>query len=195
MTTKIAYFVSPHGFGHAARASAVITALQRQCDQFHFEIFTKMPTWFYTESGVMNFEYHDLLTDIGMVQKNALVEDVHQTVEALNSLLPFAPQLIDRLAGQLVEAGCRLVVCDIAPLGIAVAKAAGIPSVLIENFTWDWIYEVYIEQAPEIADHAAYLQALFDSADYHRNNDNSAERHGNGDDDRWVKNIYAKGIV
>ena len=167
MTTKIAYFVSPHGFGHAARASAIITALQRQCDQFHFEIFTKMPAWFYTESGVMNFEYHDLLTDIGMVQKNALVEDVHQTVEALNSLLPFAPQLIDRLAGQLVEAGCRLVVCDIAPLGIAVAKAAGIPSVLIENFTWDWIYEVYIEQAPEIADHAAYLKALFDNADYH----------------------------
>lgn len=167
MTTTIAYFVSPHGFGHAARASAVITALQRQCDQFHFEIFTKMPPWFYTESGVTNFEYHDLLTDIGMVQKNALVEDVSQTVAALDSLLPFAPQLIERLAGQLVETDCRLVVCDIAPLGIAVAKAAGIPSLLIENFTWDWIYEVYIEQAPEIGDHAAYLQALFDSANYH----------------------------
>ncbi|MCB0166391.1 MAG: hypothetical protein KDI79_19330, partial [Anaerolineae bacterium] len=158
---------SPHGFGHAARASAVMTALQRQCDQFHFEIFTKMPPWFYADSGVANFAYHELLTDIGMVQKNALVEDVHQTVEALDNLLPFAPQLIDRLAGQLVETGCRLVVCDIAPLGIAVAKAAGIPSVLIENFTWDWIYEVYIEQAPEIAAHAAYLKTLFDSADYH----------------------------
>ena len=143
-STTIAYFVSPHGFGHAARASAVMTAFQRCCDRFRFEIFTKMPGWFYQDSGVTNFVCHDLVTDIGMVQKNALNEDLPQTIAALDKFLPFDPILIARLADQLVETDCRLVVCDIAPLGIAVAKAAGIPSVLIENFTWDWIYEAYI---------------------------------------------------
>ncbi|MCB0192662.1 MAG: hypothetical protein KDJ65_12020 [Anaerolineae bacterium] len=166
-STTLAYFVSPHGFGHAARASAVMTAFQRCCDRFRFEIFTKMPGWFYKDSGVKNFTCHDLVTDIGMVQKNALKEDLPQTIAALDDFFPFDPALIGRLAGQLVEANCRLVVCDIAPLGIAVAKAASIPSVLIENFTWDWIYEAYITQNPKIERHVTYLQGLFDRADIH----------------------------
>jgi L-arabinokinase len=35
------------------------------------------------------------------------------------------------------------VVCDISPLGLAAARHAGLPAVLVENFTWDWIYEGY----------------------------------------------------
>ena len=36
-----------------------------------------------------------------------------------------------------------LVVADIPPLGIAAATAAGIPSIALGNFTWDWIYSAY----------------------------------------------------
>lgn len=60
-----------------------------------------------------------------------------------------------------------MVVCDIAPLGIAVAREAGIPSVLIENFTWDWIYEGYLEEAPQMEGHILYLRDLFEAADFH----------------------------
>jgi L-arabinokinase len=35
------------------------------------------------------------------------------------------------------------VVADLPPLGIAAAKAAGIPAIALGNFTWDWIYEHY----------------------------------------------------
>ena len=57
--------------------------------------------------------------------------------------------------------------CDIAPLGIAVARTAGIPSVLIENFTWDWIYEGYLPHDRRLQQHITYLQKLFNEADYH----------------------------
>jgi hypothetical protein len=49
-------------------------------------------------------------------------------------------------------------VCDISSLGIEVGKAAKIPTLLVENFTWDWIYsqmgpdaglELYIELLSE----------------------------------------------
>ena len=37
----------------------------------------------------------------------------------------------------------RLVIADAPPLGCAAAAAAGIPSVVVSNFTWDWIYQAY----------------------------------------------------
>jgi len=60
-----------------------------------------------------------------------------------------------------------MVLCDIAPLGIAVAREAGIPSVLIENFTWDWIYQGYEAGHRGFERPIAYLQWLFREADYH----------------------------
>ncbi|HMQ55190.1 MAG TPA: hypothetical protein PKD98_24115, partial [Anaerolineae bacterium] len=119
---NLSYFISPHGFGHAARASAVMTALQKLIPNVHFEIFTKVPAWFFAESGVTSFSYHETLTDIGLVQKDALVEDLPQTLEALNNFLPFDPTLVDTLARQVDLAASRLILCDIAPLGIVVAQ-------------------------------------------------------------------------
>ena len=57
--------------------------------------------------------------------------------------------------------------CDIAPLGIAAAKRAGIPSVLVENFTWDWIYRGYLGQCSALSGQIDYLRDLFSQADYH----------------------------
>ena len=39
-------------------------------------------------------------------------------------------------------------VADISPLGLRAAARAGLPSVLVANFTWDWIYE-RLPEAPE----------------------------------------------
>jgi hypothetical protein len=72
-----------------------------------------------------------------------------------------------KLAKQIKKDQCELVICDIAPLGIAVAREAGIPAVLVENFTWDWIYEGYLNQVPGIDRHIYFLKDLFASADYH----------------------------
>jgi hypothetical protein len=170
MTTTestIAYFISPHGFGHAARASAVMEAIHKCSPTLRFEIFTLVPDWFFAESLAGPFGYHALLTDIGLVQKNSLAEDLPETERRLADFLPFDPVKIQPLAELVSKLRCQLVICDIAPLGIAVAQAAGLPSVLIENFTWDWIYEGYLPAAPGLAEHASYLQTVCASADYH----------------------------
>ena len=72
----IACFVSPHGFGHAARACAVIEALSRSRPAFRFHIFTTVPRWFFAESLSGCFEYHLCCTDIGLVQVSPLEEDL-----------------------------------------------------------------------------------------------------------------------
>jgi UDP:flavonoid glycosyltransferase YjiC (YdhE family) len=73
--------------------------------------------------------------------------------------------LVDRLAAIVRRAHCAAVICDIAPLGIAVARAAGIPSILIENFTWDDLYEHYGAEYPRLRLHAAILRPWFGAAD------------------------------
>jgi UDP-N-acetylglucosamine:LPS N-acetylglucosamine transferase len=51
-------------------------------------------------------------------------------------------------------------------LGIAAARQAGIPSVLVENFTWDWIYQGYTGQCPQLQPHIDYLATVFAQADH-----------------------------
>jgi hypothetical protein len=82
-------------------------------------------------------------------------------------MLPFHGSLVDGLAGTIRRMNCRLVICDIAPLGIVTARRAGIPSILIENFTWDWIYNGYLKAAPGLQPHAEYLARIFRRADHH----------------------------
>lgn len=163
----LAYFVTPHGYGHAARASAIMASITEINPDIHFEIFTRVPEWFFAASCPGSYTYHDCISDVGLAQKTPLTEDLDLTIERLNHLLPFRPENVEHLKEQIQQTACRLVVCDIAPLGIAVAEAAGIPSVLVENFTWDWIYQGYVDEEPRFQEHIQYLHTIFSSADYH----------------------------
>ncbi len=163
---RIAYFVSSHGFGHATRACAVMAAVAELAPAAHFEIYTQVPAWLFADSLAAPFTLHPLLTDIGVAQADALREDLPLTAARLDAFLPFDPALVARLAAELGQGGCTAVVCDIAPLGLAVARAAGLPSVLVENFTWDWIYAGYTDEEPRLKPHLAYLRDAFALADY-----------------------------
>lgn len=164
---NIAYFVTPHGFGHAARASAVITALQSLYPEIQIHLYTKVPEWFFSSTKISTTQYHSVQTDIGLIQSNAFDEDIPQTLSRLDEFLPFRGEVIAPLAAELTTNQCELVICDIAPLGIAVAEQAGIPSVLIENFTWDWIYQGYRQYYHQFDRHISLLRDWFSRASFH----------------------------
>ena len=162
---KIAYFVSPHGFGHAARACAVIEALGRSGRDFRFHIFSTVPRWFFGESLTVDFDYRSVESDVGLVQVSSLEEDLEATVERLNGSLWRDPSAIDGFAAEISGWGCNLVIADISPLGLLVAKKAGLPSVLVENFTWDWIYANYSAAPPRLLDFGKRMASVFSDAD------------------------------
>jgi hypothetical protein len=167
ISMRFAVSITPHGYGHAARASAVMNAIREMEPGAFFEIYTRVPVWFFKMSLQDGFNYHEVLTDIGLAQKTAMEVDLHDTIQQLGAFLPFAQPLVDELAQQVRLQGCEKLICDIAPLGIAVARKAGIPSILVENFTWDWIYEGYLEEEPRLAPYIAYLKDNFAAADHH----------------------------
>ena len=160
--SRYAVFVSPHGYGHAARASAVMEALYRR-EGARFEVFTTVPRWFFQESVPDLFHLHEVTTDVGYVQASALRADLGATARRLEAFLPFDEARVEGLAGAVRAAKCRAVLCDIAPLGVAVAEAAGLPSVVVENFTWSWLYREDAEGAP--ARVAAALRRAADELD------------------------------
>ena len=164
---RIACFITPHGFGHAARASAVMDALLRQNPGYAFDLYSRVPEWFFQQTLSEGVVYHSTLTDIGMVQASPLREDLDRTLERLNAFLPFDARLVAALARDLSDRKCCAVLCDIAPLGIAVAREARLPSILIENFTWDWIYEGYLHADKRMGTHVDYLRDWFTSTDIH----------------------------
>lgn len=164
---RIAYFITPHGFGHAARASAVMDAVNKIDPSISFDIFTTVPRWFFEYSLSGRFTYHEFPTDVGLIQKTPFSHDLEQTIEKLDQFIPFDPALIGDAVDLLKRWACRLVVCDIAPIGISIAAEAGIPSILIENFTWDWIYEDFIRSDVGIGRHVDFLREIYRTVDYH----------------------------
>jgi len=144
-----------------------MSAIHEIAPSVQFEIYTEVPQWFFQQSLSVPFNYHSLSTDIGLVQKDSLHEDMESTLDSLDRFLPFELSIVAKLSETLNEMKCEMVICDISPLGIVVAKEAGIPSVLVENFTWDWLYEGYVNENNRLYKHINYLQEIFESTDYH----------------------------
>lgn len=165
---RVAFFISSHGFGHAARCCAVIEQILKKEKSVFFEIFTTVPEFFFLDSLTPDqFRYHNLLNDIGLIQPSPLSVDFDATIEALSKIIPYnKDQFKDikkRMAGEVPD----LIVSDISPLGLAYAKYAGIESILFENFTWDWIYETLVPYHNRFSYFTEQLRDVFKSKDHH----------------------------
>ena len=161
--TPIAFFVSSHGFGHAARSAAVMEALYNRLPASRFSIFTGVPRWFFEDSMTAPFEYVECLTDVGLVQRTPMDEDLSATLGELSTFLPLRATVVEQAVKAVRRSRSRLIVSDISPLGIAAAAELGLPCALIENFTWDWIYQAYLHDEPRFASFIAELHHLYSS--------------------------------
>jgi hypothetical protein len=97
-----------------------------------------------------------------MVQKNPFEEDIGETIRTLDRIPLEAGPKLDAVVREVAETGCRLVVSDISPLGLLVADRLECPGVLVENFTWDWIYRAYDE--PKLTAFGAQMGRIFSTA-------------------------------
>jgi len=163
MKTEIACFISPHGFGHATRTIAVLSALHQIIPDLQVKLFTTVPESLFKTCS-FPYAYHRVTTDIGLVQNSALSTELHQTVEQLGRFIPLSEKTVRECAGLCRH--CQLIICDISILGIAVGKRIGVKSLLIENFTWDWIYRHLAAKEPGLLSAVEYFSKRYSEADY-----------------------------
>lgn len=167
MHPSIAYIISSHGYGHAARAAAVISALAEHRPDLSFHIFTQVNPAFFEVSHLGNYQYHSEWTDVGLVQAGPFTEDLSATAGLLAKFLSQAPQTIQRIKTEIQNQDCQLVICDISPIGITAAVEAKVPAFLVENFTWDWIYAGYPQWRSQLNPAIQVLGDWFRSASCH----------------------------
>ncbi|MEM6794921.1 MAG: hypothetical protein AAF725_13155, partial [Acidobacteriota bacterium] len=165
--SALAYVISAHGFGHAARSAAVLEALARRADApERVAVLTTVPEWFFRQSlsRTDGFEFRRVPTDLGLVQSNSLEEDLEATLTRLEQHLEQPDGMIGPLEEALREIEPDAVACDISPWGLAAAARLGLPAVLVENFTWSFIYRGYGDRRLERC--ARGFERLF-RADHH----------------------------
>jgi L-arabinokinase len=139
------YYVSGHGFGHASRSVEVINAIAARDPQARFVVRTSAAAWFIERSAKAAVRIVPDDVDTGMVQRGSLRLDIPETARQAARFYSTYSTRVDDEARALREAGASIVVGDIPPLAFAAAAQAGLPSVAIANFTWDWIYARYPE--------------------------------------------------
>jgi hypothetical protein len=149
---RIVFYVSGHGFGHTSRTIEVIHAVLRARPEAHIVVKTAAPLRMFARTLHGRCELVELQCDAGMVQVDSLRVDAAASLRQAVEFQTRVATLIATEAAYLRESGARVAVADIPPFVAAAARAAGIPSVVIGNFTWDWIYEGYRDEgAIEVA--------------------------------------------
>jgi L-arabinokinase len=144
--------VSGHGFGHASRSIEVINAILAKRPETRIGVRTSAPRWLFDLTVKGKVAFSTLECDTGVVQVDALTLD---EADSIRRAWAFHSDMVTRAASEtriLHELGAGLIVGDIPPLAFAVGGSAGIPSIAIGNFTWDWVYADYprVRLAPQL---------------------------------------------
>lgn len=103
--------------------------------------------------------------DTGAIQVDSLHLDAAATIARAKDFHETLDARAEAEMGLLRDHDVRFIVADAPPLGCAAAARAGIPSVVVSNFTWDWIYAEYREYLDSAPDLIPAIQAACRLAD------------------------------
>lgn len=114
-------------------------ALALSLPEARFIARTEAPAWLFHSL----IEVQPLQVDTGVAQIDSLHLDEEETARRAADFYSDFDERSAAEADYLRRIGASVVLCDMPPLGFAAAREAGLPSVAIGNFTWDWIYAAY----------------------------------------------------
>lgn len=140
---QIVFYTSAHGFGHASRDIELITTLCAVRPQARVVVRTAAPRWLFARTGNLDVQVQELETDPGVVQIDSLRLDEDETARRAARFYDEFDRRVEDEAALLRTLRADVVIGDIPPLATAAAGRAGVPSVALGNFTWDWIYSIY----------------------------------------------------
>ncbi len=139
----IVFYISGHGFGHASRSIALLRVLAARRPDATLIVRTSAPPWLFRATAPPTIELVPLDTDVGVVQTDSLNLDERETALDAGRFYGTFAARVDAEASFLRSRRATIVLGDIPPLACAAAARAGVTSVAIGNFTWDWIYRGY----------------------------------------------------
>ncbi len=131
-TLNILYYISSHGYGHAARAGQVIRELKKNHTVY---IKSMVPKWLLCQvigEESLLFRHQ---CDVGCLQTNNFDIAIEKTIHAYQKQTNANQQNIESELSFIKENKIDAVVSDIPSFPFLVAKKASIHSFFIGNFT------------------------------------------------------------
>lgn len=134
----IVYYITSHGYGHAVRACEVIRNIDPALPLI---VRSELPEWFLRqELSDHPYTLAPAEFDCGVLGPDSITVDLPRTLDRMEELLRANDARLDDEVDFLKRVGARVVVSDVPPFPLRAAQAAGLPSILIANFTWSAIY-------------------------------------------------------
>ncbi|MGA2496621.1 MAG: hypothetical protein ABSH20_02710 [Tepidisphaeraceae bacterium] len=163
----LAYYISGHGYGHARRSAEVIRRLVQQEPGLTVHIRTNAPAFIFDPLPQHRITLEPAALDPGAIEDDALHVSRKKTLAAVRATLDRAESLLGREIEFLHQADIRGIVADIPFLAGELARRTGLPAIGCTNFTWDWIYEPWLQETARdrdllatISGHYSHFSAL-----------------------------------
>ena len=144
----VIFYLSDHGFGHAARNIPIIRRLLAVDQAINIIVKTGLAQGDFIQSNFLGESRLSVIKesmDVGLVLKSMSFElDVPALEARVAQYIESWEQRIEREVEFLTHKQPDLIVSDIVPWVFHAAEQENITSVLISNFTWIEIYEEYL---------------------------------------------------
>jgi hypothetical protein len=161
---SLVFYISGHGFGHAARDIEVLNAVADRRPDLEIVVRTAAPRWLFDLTLRAPAEIVDVECDTGIAQIDSLRLDARATIARAAEFHRDLEARAAREAAFLNARHASLVVGDIPPLAFAAAADADVPAIALGNFTWDWIYAGYVDEVAAAPDLLPALRCAYREA-------------------------------
>lgn len=142
----ICYYITGHGYGHAVRASQVISHLP---PDIRVIVRGSTPEDLFDSEIRREFEYMPAEFDCGCLQKDSISVLRRETLTRYRQIQERNHAALGAEIDFLDREKVDIVVSDIPPFPLYAAQRAGRPSFAVTNFTWHDIYAEYRETAAD----------------------------------------------
>lgn len=162
---NIVFYVSGHGYGHATRSGEVIRAIGGQSTDVQIHVRCNVSAGIFLPDSDRRIHHTAVNLDVGTVQKDSFQVDKQATLKQVQQLYARRKAVISRELRFINRIRADLLVADVPPLAFDIAEAAGVPSIALANFSWDWIYRAYLDEFPAFQEVIHQVSASYRKAD------------------------------
>lgn len=135
--------ISGHGYGHAAQVVPVLNALRSLVPDLRIILRTTVPTTYFQDRLIGQWEYQDIQQDVGCIQDGPLTVDVPATWAAYRQFHATWDKRLAVEVAAIQQSQPDLILSDTSYLALAAGAKAGLPTIAMASLTWDEILDPY----------------------------------------------------
>lgn len=166
MAQPILYFaITSHGFGHVVRSASIIAKIKEIYPDLTVIITTTAPRWLLDSYIKSDFVHRPRSFDIGVIQSDSLTMNKEATLNQLQAIFKKQNSIIASEVNYLKTNQVNLILADIPFLLPVIGKKANIPTWLISNFGWDFIYRSWGDNLIELTEISEWISNCYQQSD------------------------------